>query len=157
MKKCLAEMIGTMVLVLIGCGAAVFAGAAQPFASVGTLGDFPVGKNQRQGCNDVYPVSDDRGDHRIFHIVVFGQGFGFNHHAHRCQRFCGGENGGRFRGRNRVHVHLRACRAWGYRQKRTEQVCGSDHRFRIGDDPYRLHPDYGNFRESCAKRRPRTL
>ena len=38
MKKCLAEMIGTMVLVLIGCGAAVFAGAAQPFASVGTLG-----------------------------------------------------------------------------------------------------------------------
>lgn len=38
MKKYLAEMIGTMVLVLIGCGAAVFAGAAQPFASVGTLG-----------------------------------------------------------------------------------------------------------------------
>lgn len=38
MKKYLAEMIGTMVLVLMGCGAAVFAGAAQPFASVGTLG-----------------------------------------------------------------------------------------------------------------------
>ena len=38
MKKYLAEMIGTMVLVLIGCGAAVFAGAAQPFASIGTLG-----------------------------------------------------------------------------------------------------------------------
>ena len=31
-------MIGTMVLVLMGCGAAVFAGAGQPFASVGTLG-----------------------------------------------------------------------------------------------------------------------
>jgi len=38
MKKYLAEMIGTMVLVLMGCGAAVFAGAAQPFDTVGTLG-----------------------------------------------------------------------------------------------------------------------
>ena len=31
-------MIGTMVLVLMGCGAAVFAGTTQPFAEVGTLG-----------------------------------------------------------------------------------------------------------------------
>ena len=38
MKKYVAEMIGTMVLVLMGCGSAVFAGAGQPFASVGTLG-----------------------------------------------------------------------------------------------------------------------
>ncbi|SHF33761.1 MIP family channel protein [Dysgonomonas macrotermitis] len=38
MKKYLAELIGTMVLVLMGCGSAVFAGAAQPFAAVGTLG-----------------------------------------------------------------------------------------------------------------------
>ena len=38
MKKYFAEMIGTMVLVLLGCGAAVFAGASQPFAAVGTLG-----------------------------------------------------------------------------------------------------------------------
>lgn len=38
MKKYFAEMIGTMVLVLMGCGAAVFAGAVQPFDSVGTLG-----------------------------------------------------------------------------------------------------------------------
>jgi aquaporin Z len=38
MKKYLAELVGTMVLVLLGCGAAVFAGAGQPFASVGTLG-----------------------------------------------------------------------------------------------------------------------
>ena len=38
MKKYLAELIGTMVLVLMGCGAAVFAGTAQPFAAVGTLG-----------------------------------------------------------------------------------------------------------------------
>ncbi|MDR0825022.1 MAG: MIP family channel protein [Prevotella sp.] len=38
MKKYLAEMIGTMVLVLMGCGAAVFAGTTQPFAEVGTLG-----------------------------------------------------------------------------------------------------------------------
>lgn len=38
MKKYLAEMVGTMVLVLMGCGAAVFAGAGQPFDSVGTLG-----------------------------------------------------------------------------------------------------------------------
>lgn len=38
MKKYLAEMIGTMVLVLMGCGAAVFAGASQPFDPVGTLG-----------------------------------------------------------------------------------------------------------------------
>lgn len=38
MKKYLAELIGTMVLVLMGCGAAVFAGAGQPFAAVGTLG-----------------------------------------------------------------------------------------------------------------------
>lgn len=38
MKKYVAEMIGTMVLVLMGCGAAVFAGTPQPFASVGTLG-----------------------------------------------------------------------------------------------------------------------
>ncbi len=38
MKKYFAEMVGTMVLVLMGCGAAVFAGAAQPFESVGTLG-----------------------------------------------------------------------------------------------------------------------
>ena len=38
MKKYLAEMIGTMVLVLMGCGSAVFAGTGQPFAPVGTLG-----------------------------------------------------------------------------------------------------------------------
>ena len=38
MRKYLAELIGTMVLVLMGCGAAVFAGAGQPFISVGTLG-----------------------------------------------------------------------------------------------------------------------
>ncbi|MBF0577129.1 MIP family channel protein [Dysgonomonas sp. GY617] len=38
MKKYFAEMIGTMVLVIMGCGAAVFAGAEQPFTSVGTLG-----------------------------------------------------------------------------------------------------------------------
>ena len=38
MKKYVAEMIGTMVLVLMGCGSAVFAGAGQPFDSVGTLG-----------------------------------------------------------------------------------------------------------------------
>ncbi|HBK32263.1 MIP family channel protein [Limibacterium fermenti] len=38
MKKYFAEMIGTGVLVLMGCGAAVFAGAGQPFDSVGTLG-----------------------------------------------------------------------------------------------------------------------
>ena len=38
MKKYLAELIGTMVLVMMGCGAAVFAGAEQPFISVGTLG-----------------------------------------------------------------------------------------------------------------------
>ena len=38
MKKYLSEMLGTFVLVLLGCGAAVFAGAGQPFDSVGTLG-----------------------------------------------------------------------------------------------------------------------
>lgn len=38
MKKYFAELIGTMVLVLMGCGAAVFAGTVQPFSSVGTLG-----------------------------------------------------------------------------------------------------------------------
>jgi MIP family channel proteins len=38
MKKYLAEFLGTMVLVLMGCGSAVFAGTAQPFAAVGTLG-----------------------------------------------------------------------------------------------------------------------
>lgn len=38
MKKYLSEMLGTFVLVLLGCGSAVFAGAAQPFSSVGTLG-----------------------------------------------------------------------------------------------------------------------
>jgi aquaporin Z len=38
MKKYFAELVGTMVLVLMGCGAAVFAGAGQPFAPVGTLG-----------------------------------------------------------------------------------------------------------------------
>ncbi len=38
MKKYLAELIGTMTLVLMGCGSAVFAGTVQPFSSVGTLG-----------------------------------------------------------------------------------------------------------------------
>jgi aquaporin Z len=38
MKKYFAEMFGTMVLVLMGCGAAVMAGTPQPFAEVGTLG-----------------------------------------------------------------------------------------------------------------------
>lgn len=38
MKKYLAEMIGTMVLVLMGCGSAVFATVDQTFFSVGTLG-----------------------------------------------------------------------------------------------------------------------
>lgn len=38
MKKYLSEMIGTFVLVLLGCGAAVFAGVGETFISVGTLG-----------------------------------------------------------------------------------------------------------------------
>ena len=40
MKKYIAEMIGTMVLVLMGCGSAVFAGNAAGAVSegVGTLG-----------------------------------------------------------------------------------------------------------------------
>ena len=40
MKKYLAEMVGTMVLVLMGCGSAVFAGnaAAACGAGVGTIG-----------------------------------------------------------------------------------------------------------------------
>lgn len=38
MKKYISELIGTMVLVLMGCGSAVFAGTVQPFDSVGTLG-----------------------------------------------------------------------------------------------------------------------
>ncbi len=38
MKKYVAEMVGTMILVLMGCGSAVFAGVTQPFASIGTLG-----------------------------------------------------------------------------------------------------------------------
>lgn len=39
MKKYFAEMIGTMVLVLMGCGAAVFAGVpGQAFGAIGTLG-----------------------------------------------------------------------------------------------------------------------
>ena len=38
MKKYFVEMIGTMILVLMGCGSAVFAGTTQPFAAVGTLG-----------------------------------------------------------------------------------------------------------------------
>ena len=38
MKKYFAELVGTMVLVLLGCGAAVFAGVGQPFAPAGTLG-----------------------------------------------------------------------------------------------------------------------
>ena len=40
MKKYIAEMIGTMVLVLMGCGSAVFAGglADTVGAGVGTIG-----------------------------------------------------------------------------------------------------------------------
>ena len=40
MRKYLAEMIGTMILVLMGCGSAVFAGnaAGEVSAGVGTLG-----------------------------------------------------------------------------------------------------------------------
>lgn len=40
MKKYIAEMVGTMVLVLMGCGSAVFAGSAAGAVSagVGTLG-----------------------------------------------------------------------------------------------------------------------
>lgn len=39
MKKYLSEMIGTMVLVLMGCGSAVFAGIPdQTFTAIGTLG-----------------------------------------------------------------------------------------------------------------------
>ena len=38
MKKYVAELIGTMVLVLMGCGAAVFAGAGQPLDTGGPLG-----------------------------------------------------------------------------------------------------------------------
>ena len=38
MKKYVAEMVGTMILVLMGCGSAVFAGVNQPFSPIGTLG-----------------------------------------------------------------------------------------------------------------------
>ncbi|OJU49072.1 MAG: aquaporin [Bacteroidales bacterium 45-6] len=38
MKKYLAELVGTFVLILLGCGSAVFAGVDQTFISIGTLG-----------------------------------------------------------------------------------------------------------------------
>ena len=86
MKKYLAEMIGTMVLVLMGCGSAVFAGTVQPFSSVGTLGVafafglavltmvYTIGKIS--GCrrtgifsqNKQDRRADDRSDHLEYHI-----------------------------------------------------------------------------------------
>jgi aquaporin Z len=96
MKKYLAEMIGTMVLVLMGCGAAVFAGADQPFFTIGTLGvafafglsvvamaytigsisdchifwSVSFGKNEQQRCINVYAFSDYWSNNRIFYFVV---------------------------------------------------------------------------------------
>ena len=61
MKKYLAEMIGTMVLVLMGCGSAVFAGTNQPFAAVGTLGvAFAFGLSV---LTMVYPIGKISGCH----------------------------------------------------------------------------------------------
>ena len=44
MKKYIAEMIGTMVLVLMGCGSAVFAGSVTGTvgAGVGTVGRYAM-------------------------------------------------------------------------------------------------------------------
>ena len=102
MKKYLAEMIGTMVLVLMGCGSAVFAGTVQPFSSVGTLGVafafglavltmvYTIGKIS--GCHinpaitlgmllskkisgkdaNVYDIPGDRSDHRLVYPVYSG-------------------------------------------------------------------------------------
>lgn len=58
MKKYFAEMIGTMILVLMGCGSAVFAGAIQPFASVGTLGvAFAFGLSVLVMCYTIGKIS----------------------------------------------------------------------------------------------------
>lgn len=58
MKKYLAEMIGTMILVLVGCGSAVFAGAPQPFAPVGTLGvAFAFGLSVLVMCYTIGKIS----------------------------------------------------------------------------------------------------
>lgn len=58
MRKYLAEMIGTMILVLVGCGSAVFAGAPQPFASVGTLGvAFAFGLSVLVMCYTIGKIS----------------------------------------------------------------------------------------------------
>lgn len=58
MKKYLSEMVGTMILVLIGCGSAVFDGVHQHFTPVGTLGiAFAFGLSVLVMCYTIGKIS----------------------------------------------------------------------------------------------------
>ena len=93
MNRYVSEMIGTMVLVLMGCGSAVFAGdmPGAVTTGVGTLGvaiafglsvvamAYAIGgisgRNGGQGCPVIHYFPDNRGDSRIsrtFHTGIYG-------------------------------------------------------------------------------------
>ena len=102
MNRYVSEMIGTMILVLMGCGSAVFAGdipgavttgvgtlgvaiafglsvVAMAYAIGGISGDHTghvlLGRNGGQGCPVIHYFPDNRGDSRIsrtFHTGIYG-------------------------------------------------------------------------------------
>ena len=87
MNRYVSEMIGTMILVLMGCGSAVFAGdmPGAVTTGVGTLGvaiafglsvvAMAYGRNGGQGCPVIHYFPDNRGDSRIsrtFHTGIYG-------------------------------------------------------------------------------------
>ena len=189
MKKYLAEMIGTMVLVLIGCGAAVFAGAAQPFASVGTLGvAFAFGISV---IAMVYSIGSISGGHInpaiTLGIFLSGRMSGKDATMYILFQTIGaiiassilwflakdsgstttptGANGfaeGRMAAAfvaETVFTFIFVLVVLGVTAKNGQnKFAGVTIGFAlVMIHIYDLHPDYGNFRESCAKRRPRTL
>ena len=141
MKKYVSEMIGTMVLVLMGCGAAVFAGSAPESlqTGVGTLGvalafglavvamAYTIGGISGCHINPAITLGvwlsgrmsgKDAGMYMLFQVIgaVLGSAILFVLFKTGGSAGVTGTRRGRdvagFRGGGRLHVHLRAGGAW---------------------------------------------
>lgn len=133
MKKYVAEMIGTMVLVLMGCGSAVIAGAEIGFLGIAsafglsvvamayaiggisgchinpaiTLGVFLTGRMSGKGCWDVHVISGDRCFYRFGDSLrdFFRDGVGRNGGKYVWRR----KYGSGFCGGVGVYLYLYPC------------------------------------------------